>query len=220
LDDPDLDNLELCDFARWAKLGALIKRQGNSGEIHLQPPARALCAMFQVPDYDTLLSCFTRLPNVIVRRAESPVSLETNVAVTFRNWVKYQGDYSTARVRQFREMKRSKRRGEETRREQTRKIDPNGSMSGWRPTARRLLDFLNEKTGRTFRPVPANLTLLEARLKEGATEANVKGVIARKVRDWHSDPKMSAYLRPKTLFNATNFAQYLGEREAADGHVP
>ena len=36
-------------------------------------------------------------------------------------------------------------------------------------------------------------------------------VIAKKVREWGADPKMSTYLRPATLFNATKFAQYQGE---------
>lgn len=89
-----------------------------------------------------------------------------------------------------------------------------------RPTALRLLGFLNEKTGRTYQPVPANVKLLEARLREGATEANIRGVIARKVREWQGDPKMAEFLRPKTLFNATNFAQYLGQREAVNGDLP
>lgn len=123
LDDPDLDNLDLCDFARWAKLGALVKRQGTGGSLTITPPARALCAMFQVPDFDTLVRCFSVLPHVSVRRANGTVSSETNATVTFDNWWKYQGDYSTARVRKFRSMKRSRgeeRRGEEMRREEIR----------------------------------------------------------------------------------------------------
>jgi uncharacterized phage protein (TIGR02220 family) len=87
------------------------------------------------------------------------------------------------------------------------------SLSGTlRPTALRLLQCLNDQAGKRFEPVPANLTLILARLKEGASEQNCKGVIFRKCREWKDDPTMAKYLRPKTLFNATNFAQYLGER--------
>lgn len=75
----------------------------------------------------------------------------------------------------------------------------------------RLLTFLNEKTGRAYRPVPANLSLIAARLREGATEQDCRSVIAKKSREWLKDEKMSAYLRPETLFGARKFAQYVGE---------
>ncbi len=78
-------------------------------------------------------------------------------------------------------------------------------------SARRVLDFLNTKTGKAFRPVPVNLSLICARLDEGATEQDCKSVIARKVRDWKDDVKMREFLRPATLFNREKFAQYQGQ---------
>ena len=81
-----------------------------------------------------------------------------------------------------------------------------------RHDAREILQFLNEKAGRSFRETDTNLRLIEARLKSGATVANCRGVIARKVREWGQDPKMQKYLRPETLFSATHFESYLGER--------
>ena len=87
----------------------------------------------------------------------------------------------------------------------------NGKKETPRKQARRVLEFLNEKTGRQYRPVDANLKMIEARLKEGATETECRQVIAKKRREWEGDEKMSAYLRPATLFNATKFAQYQGE---------
>lgn len=74
-----------------------------------------------------------------------------------------------------------------------------------------VLNFLNEKTGRVFRPVDTNLKLIMARLKSGATVQDCRCVIAKKRRDWIGDEKMFSYLRPATLFNATKFEQYLGE---------
>ena len=74
-----------------------------------------------------------------------------------------------------------------------------------------ILNFLNEATGRNYRPVDTNLKLIIARLKSGATFKNCKAVIVRKVDAWAADEKMSAYLRPATLFNATKFEQYMGE---------
>ena len=81
------------------------------------------------------------------------------------------------------------------------------------PDPRPILEFLNEKTGKHYQPVDANLRLIAARLKEGATETQLRQVIAKKCREWGPDEKMADYLRPKTLFNATNFANYVGELE-------
>ena len=77
--------------------------------------------------------------------------------------------------------------------------------------AKAVLQFLNEKTGRAYEPVDSNLKPIVARMKEGATEAHLRQVIAKKCREWGADEKMEQYLRPKTLLNATNFANYKGE---------
>lgn len=82
-----------------------------------------------------------------------------------------------------------------------------------------VLAFLNEKTGRTFPATDksgptASLRMIMARLSNGATVENCRGVIARKARQWKDDPKMQEFLRPATLFRKTNFEQYLGERDA------
>ncbi len=86
--------------------------------------------------------------------------------------------------------------------------------NGFRKEAKEILDFLNAKTGRSYRFVEANVGLIIARLKSGVTVANCRGVIARKCTQWQGDEKMEKYLRPATLFNKTKFEQYLGEREA------
>ncbi len=76
--------------------------------------------------------------------------------------------------------------------------------------ALQILDFLNIKTGSRYRPVVANLELIAARLKEGATSDECRQVIAKKAREWKGTD-MEGYLRPATLFNRTKFAQYQGE---------
>jgi len=81
----------------------------------------------------------------------------------------------------------------------------------YKPTAVSVLDFLNEKTGRNYQPVKANIDMIVARLKEGATEDECRQVIAKKSREWLNDDDMNQYLRPATLFNRTKFAQYQGE---------
>lgn len=79
-----------------------------------------------------------------------------------------------------------------------------------------VINFLNEAAGRNYKPVDANVRLIAARLKEGATVADCKAVIADRCGKWAGDPKMAEYLRPATLFNATKFAQYQGEIGQSD----
>lgn len=86
------------------------------------------------------------------------------------------------------------------------------TLSGKPDDARLILEFLNEKTGKQFQPVKANLEKIKARLKEGATPDDLRAVVARKYREWKGT-EMDKYLRPATLFNAEKFAQYRGELE-------
>lgn len=79
-----------------------------------------------------------------------------------------------------------------------------------KPDAAEVLKHLNEKTGRNYEPVKANLDLIAARLQEASVET-CKAVIDARVAKWGRDDKMRDYLRPKTIFNATNFANYVGE---------
>lgn len=74
-----------------------------------------------------------------------------------------------------------------------------------------VIEFLNESAGKRFQAVPANVKLVVARLREGASPETCKQVVSRQVAEWANDSKMQAYLRPETLFNATKFAQYVGE---------
>lgn len=73
-----------------------------------------------------------------------------------------------------------------------------------------VLEFLNTKTGRKYRPVDPTIKPIMARLKTCSVQ-DMKTVIARKHREWNTNEKMEKYLRPKTLFAAANFENYLGE---------
>lgn len=79
-----------------------------------------------------------------------------------------------------------------------------------KPDAIAILDYLNEKTGRSYKPVNANVSLIAARLNESSID-ECRAVIDAKVSAWQRDDKMREYLRPATLFNATKFANYVGE---------
>jgi len=78
-----------------------------------------------------------------------------------------------------------------------------------------ILTYLNEKAGKHFRSVDAHLRHIDARLSEtGVTIDGIREMIDDKVASWKGDPKMDQYLRPQTLFNATNFAGYYDNRVA------
>lgn len=89
------------------------------------------------------------------------------------------------------------------------------SSSDSKAAAKGILDYLNDKASRSYKPVKANLSLIAARLAEGSTPEDCRAVIDAKVSAWQHDSKMSGYLRPATLFNATKFANYVGELSSA-----
>jgi uncharacterized phage protein (TIGR02220 family) len=126
------------------------------------------------------------------------------------------------RQRRYRERHNAERNGvtsnDVTRLDLDQDLDHKKKKSnvGQKPDALRVLSFLNEKTGRNYEPVDANVKPIAARLREGASVDDLRAVVAKKCREWAGDPKMDIYLRPKTLFNATNFANYKGELGAPE----
>lgn len=120
--DPDLSNLSLENFARWCKLGAYIKLHGDNGKVKIQDSIMVR-AMFQVDLFEHLISAFRALPNIIIES----VTDVTVVNVTFKNWQKYQGDFSNDRVKKHRESKSYTGNGlEEKRREEKRQEEIRG----------------------------------------------------------------------------------------------
>jgi uncharacterized phage protein (TIGR02220 family) len=85
-----------------------------------------------------------------------------------------------------------------------------------KPQAEEVLNFLNSKTGRNYEPVDSTIKPILARLREGASVEDLRAVVAKKCREWAGNEKMDQYLRPKTLFNAENFANYKGELSAPE----
>jgi|TARA_Y100000310_G_scaffold205687_1_gene206054 uncharacterized phage protein (TIGR02220 family) len=87
------------------------------------------------------------------------------------------------------------------------------TLSSKKEDATEILNFLNSKRNgrRPYLPAKTTMVMIENRLKEGATVQDFKSMIALKFRQWGTDDRMSKYLRPKTLFNASNFSNYIGE---------
>ncbi|WP_318617100.1 conserved phage C-terminal domain-containing protein, partial [Sporosarcina sp. YIM B06819] len=75
-----------------------------------------------------------------------------------------------------------------------------------------VIDYLNDKTTKQFNASSkATARLVTARLREGYSVFDCQKVIDTKAREWLDDPRWQKYLRPSTLFNATNFENYLEE---------
>ena len=74
-----------------------------------------------------------------------------------------------------------------------------------------IIDYLNQKTGKNFKSSSkATQRHIKARFTDGFTLNDFKQVIDTKSAQWLKDKKMSAYLRPDTLFG-TKFEGYLNE---------
>lgn len=74
--------------------------------------------------------------------------------------------------------------------------------------AQDVIDYLNKKTARSFRLSSKTRALISARTNEGYTKDDFTRVIDNRCEKWLSDPKMSEYLRPETLFS-NKFESYL-----------
>lgn len=77
---------------------------------------------------------------------------------------------------------------------------------------RAILNYLNEETGRSFRPTDQKTrALITARLEEGHRVSDFLTVIDNKTRQWLGDEKMEQFLTPRTLFSADHFEDYLAQ---------
>lgn len=80
-----------------------------------------------------------------------------------------------------------------------------------------IVSMLNEATGSSYRHTTRKTRqLIRARWNEGFREEDFAAVIGKMADEWGGDPKMSAYLRPETLFGP-KFEGYLNRRTARKG---
>jgi len=83
-----------------------------------------------------------------------------------------------------------------------------------RETAKDILEALNQKAGREFRPTDGNLKLISERLREVTGDAlGILKMIDRQCARWKSDPHMAEFLRPSTLFQKGKFGEYYDLRD-------
>jgi len=74
-----------------------------------------------------------------------------------------------------------------------------------------IVNYLNSVTGKSYRHTTRKTKrLINARFNEGFSVDDFKKVIDTKNNEWGTNPKMSKYLRPETLFG-TKFESYLNQ---------
>ncbi|ARK20345.1 conserved phage C-terminal domain-containing protein [Sporosarcina ureae] len=76
-----------------------------------------------------------------------------------------------------------------------------------------VIEYLNNKTGKQFKT--ENVTTrkcINDRLSEGYTQEDFIRVIDLKTNQWLHLPEFNQYLRPATLFSASNFENYVNEQ--------
>lgn len=85
-----------------------------------------------------------------------------------------------------------------------------GKEPSFTDQCKEVIDYLNLKAGTSFRLAESHKRGITARLKEGATVDEMKRVIDAKCAEWLNDSRMKKYLRPITLFAASNYDNYVG----------
>lgn len=121
--DPDIGNLSLENFARWCLLGAYLKVHGNDGLLCISKPAEPLRNFMRCQSFEHLLSTLKMFPNCDVHeKQEKGTDWLVPITIEWKNWSKYQGDYSTYRTQRFKERERFKKRREEKRKEEKRVV--------------------------------------------------------------------------------------------------
>lgn len=82
-----------------------------------------------------------------------------------------------------------------------------------------VLEALNDCAGKHFRPIDGNRKYIIARMREGYTKEDCLAVVQKMSAKW-GNTDMADYLRPKTLFSASNFDGYLNSPDPGGGRLP
>ena len=124
-------------------------------------------------------------------------------------------DYRPESIEQNLESKKQESSPIKKSRKEKKNSDASNESSGIRAVCRKIVDYLNKKTGKSFKSSTKDTQrLINARLNEGFKEEDFKSVIDVKTGQWLNDGKMARYLRPQTLFG-TKMDAYLQEAKVS-----
>lgn len=141
------------------------------------------------------------------RKAETSVKNNTSVkndtSVKNNTSTSVKNDTSTS-------VKNDTRKTYKTKKDKITPIPPKGEYEDF---VKNVIEYLNEKTGKHYRPTKAHQRHIKARIEEKYTLEDFKRVIDVKAQQWRGTER-ETYLRPETLFG-TKFDSYLNEVPSA-----
>lgn len=76
-------------------------------------------------------------------------------------------------------------------------------------SVRIVLEKLGAQNGVAYTNSPAHIRLIVGRLREGATELDLRAIVGFCASNWKGKPEMAEYLRPETLFGPKTITKYL-----------
>jgi len=93
-------------------------------------------------------------------------------------------------------------------------------IENYKKVEKEILEYLNKKAGKNYKPVAANLENISARLGEGYNQKDFERVIDCKTAQWKGSEKWDKFLRPATLFGPKKFPGYANELLPAGREIP
>lgn len=212
---PDSDTL----IVIWFKLLSLAGKSNNGGLVMISDT---------VPYTREMLATIFRRKLTVVTLAlktfeEFGMIEIVDQKILIRNWEKHQNVKGLDDIREQNRIRQNKHREkqkqlllnlEEKEEEQEREQDiesnvTNNVTQSLSLPFKEIVDYLNEKTGRSFRNVESNKKYIRARWNENYTVDDFKKVIDNKCTEWIGT-EYERYLQPSTLFG-TKFDQYLNQ---------
>ena len=200
----------------WVRLICLAGRCNDHGAIYLRDDIpytpKMLSTLFNRPESVVQLALQTFQEFGMIEIQDSKIYL--------LNWYKHQSidelekirDANRERVRRFREKKALL---EEKKEELDKDIDREGNITVTLPY-KQIIEYLNSRCNTSYKhTAKATQGYIRARFNEGYRFEDFKKVIDSKFKQWGSDAKMCAYLRPQTLFG-TKFEDYLQEHKTCN----
>ncbi len=103
LSDPDFQNLDLEQQARYYHLIVSTSAHGQKGRLTIDRPARQFSHLMHCDTFDTLKLAIKGVANTMKNLSFIDSKCNDKFSVTFQKWHKYQVDSSAERVARFRE---------------------------------------------------------------------------------------------------------------------
>ncbi len=218
-------------FRIWVYLLSLAGKTNDSGLVYLSN---------HIPYTDEMISALCNRPVSTVRLALKTfrdfglIEIYNDNLISISNWEKHQNIDGMDKIREQNRIRKQAQRErqallsghvtsrdshatEEDKNKSKNKKKNNNTMSDKSDDVipySKILEYLNKKTGRSFRNVEANKKLIKARWNEGYKLEDFKTVVDNMVSNWSgkmfNGVPAENYLQPKTLFS-NKFDSYLNQ---------